>query len=64
MGASAPWVTKGVPKKKEEKVKERERKSTSRGTPRRGSREENFRGTKLRGGVRVPFFNFAPRRQN
>ena len=32
----------------------------------RGSREENFRGVELTagGGVRAPFFNFAPGRQN
>ena len=77
LGAQAPWVTKGAPKKRRNNRKERE-KEEKRGTRKRkidrkvnqgghdlsrGSRE-NFRGVKLMGGVRATFFNFAPGCQN
>ena len=55
--------------KRKKKIKQHDKKGaiqSQAGAPRRGSREENFRGTKLLGGggVRGPFSNVAPDCQN
>ena len=78
MGASKKEKGKGKKKRgKEGKQGDKEKKKINHhdakgviqaqaGAAFRGSREENFRGAKLTAeeGVRAPFFNFAPGRQN